>query len=68
MQTTGSIARQLGLDKALVAYLIRKGNIQPIAKAGIARIFEPGAVKQVARLATQHNFRRGLAANRGAGG
>lgn len=58
METSGTIARQLGLDRDLVAYLIRKGHIKPIGRAGMVRVFPPEAVKQVAALACQHRFRR----------
>ncbi len=56
METTGSIALQLGLDRDLVAYLIRKGNIKPIGRAGIIRLFSAEAVKQVAKLAVRHRY------------
>jgi hypothetical protein len=57
METTGSIALQLGLDRDLVTYLIRKGNIKPIGRAGITRVFSGEAIKQVAKLAVQHHYR-----------
>ena len=58
METTGSIARQLGLDRDLVTYLIRKGRVKPVGRAGVIRVFGPDAVKQVAELASNHSFRR----------
>jgi hypothetical protein len=57
METTGTIAKQLGLDRDLVTYLIRKGGIEPVGRAGVIRVFPPDAVKRVARLATQHTYR-----------
>jgi hypothetical protein len=61
METTGTIAKQLGIDRELVDYLIRKGRVRPVGRAGIVRVFAPEAVKQVAALAARHNFRKPLA-------
>ena len=39
MQTTGTIARKLGVDRDRVSYAIRKLGIQPKATAGLTRVF-----------------------------
>ena len=49
-ETTGSIARKLGVDRDVVNYMLRKGNVDPIGRAGIVRLFEPSAVDVVRKM------------------
>lgn len=45
--TTGEIARRVGQPKHVVEYLIRSREIQPISRAGIARVFGEDALAQI---------------------
>jgi len=58
METTGSIAKELGLDRRLVSYLVARHNIEPIGRAGRVRLFDHDAIRQVAQAACLHAFRR----------
>lgn len=49
-ETTGSIARKLGIDRDVVNYALRKGKVAPIGRAGIVRLFEPKAVNVVKKM------------------
>ena len=45
--TTGTIAKDLGADRDAVSYAIRKIGAEPIGRAGIVRMFDPGVTKKV---------------------
>lgn len=45
--STGEIARQLGIDRDRVSYLIQKNNIEPVGKVGPARAFSEETVEVV---------------------
>lgn len=57
-ETTGSIARKLGIDRDVVNYALRKGRVNPIGRAGIVRLFEPGAVGVVRKMIASKRQRK----------
>jgi DNA-binding transcriptional MerR regulator len=46
--TVGEIARQLGEPIHRVEYLVRARNLQPVSRAGIARVFTQADVQLIA--------------------
>ncbi len=47
--TVARIAAHLSVDRHRIEYLINARGIQPVARAGIARIFAPADVKRLTR-------------------
>ena len=48
--TTGQIAELLELDRDRVCYLLRKAKIQPVARAGLTRLFSPETLTIIKQL------------------
>ncbi len=47
--TVGLIANHLGVEQHQILYLIKTRGIQPIGRAGSARVFSDNSVKQLSR-------------------
>ncbi len=47
--TVGTIAEQIQQPLHVVEYIIRARNIQPVLRAGNARVFDDAAVAQIER-------------------
>ena len=47
--TLGAIAEALGVSQQEVARVIREQSIEPVARAGIARVFSLDAVEEIRR-------------------
>lgn len=47
MWTVGSIAKRLGVELHRVEYLIDAREIEPVGRAGIARVFDDAAVERI---------------------
>jgi hypothetical protein len=45
--TTGQIAEEVGANRDMVSYAIRRAAIEPAGRAGIVRLFTPEAVGKV---------------------
>ena len=45
--TTGDIAEKLNVDRDVVCYALRKAKVEPIGRAGIARMFSGSALRTV---------------------
>jgi len=51
--TTGEIAKQLGWPLHRVQYLVRTRQIEPTARAGILRLFDPAILERLRTEARQ---------------
>ena len=62
--TTGDIAKELNIDRDVVAYALRKASIQPVGRAGQVRLFSAAALEIVEhhleKLYKFKNFRQAL--------
>ena len=48
LRTIGQLAKELRVDQHKVLYVIRVRKIQPIARAGMYRLFDDSAVARIA--------------------
>lgn len=59
--TSAEIARRVGLPKHAIDYLVKARGIQPVSRAGMARVFDDGALEAIRAELAQRAFRGPLA-------